>query len=430
MLTALAALVLQAPSNIVAGRYEVGQRIRELDVAWTATSESSRRSAAVQILSNSIYPFFANRHSEACKALDSAIYALQGAEPPPEAAVNARCLPPMASPDGRVRVEISWAYIPDSRKAIFVGIGGRNLTVMPGRKVTMEFDAGRFSPELRLAHEVGYAVPVRIGSRQTAAFVSFVKRGSKRISELRRSTNSEARAIGVALSAALEKPRDWDSDLPLIDWLSAGESLASGRRTIANLDVVPYARYKSAVLKAEFPSSELTPGKPATVVIAFHGVSADENMFFDAYGRGAAVDEALKRGWAFVSVRGADNAGPDAVEWLIRVRKIKVRKLFVMGHGSGAGIALSTSSGLLRPSAAALFAPAAISFLKEWTSAPLYLSVGKQDMPRVNSAAHTFQREFSGRADFQFHEFDPCEHLLVVADSVAEAYSFFDRYAP
>ena len=152
-----------------------------------------------------------------------------------------------------------------------------------------------------------------------------------------------------------------------------------------------------------------------------------ENMFFDAYGGGMAVTEALKRGWVFVSPHPTPNAAADCLQWLRQRRGLNVGHLYVMGHGSGGALALGSGGLTPRPSAVALFAPAATSIPPALGSVPIYMAVGKQDELR-GASVRALATGLSGRLDCQFEEFDPCEHVMIVADALPSAFRFFDRH--
>ena len=58
---------------------------------------------------------------------------------------------------------------------------------------------------------------------------------------------------------------------------------------------------------------------------------------------------------------------------------------------------------------------------------PTYIGLGKQDN-LLGAPVRSLAQSIGGRADCQFEEFDPCEHLMIVADALTSAYRFFDAH--
>ncbi len=91
-----------------------------------------------------------------------------------------------------------------------------------------------------------------------------------------------------------------------------------------------------------------------------------------------------------------------------------------MGHSMGGGLALG--SGALKPTALALFAPAAGSIPEDLASTPVFLGVGKQEMAMLATSAQRLRPKVT-----EFREYSPCEHLMIVADGLPDAYRFFEK---
>ncbi|HZH98344.1 MAG TPA: hypothetical protein VEX38_05185, partial [Fimbriimonadaceae bacterium] len=201
-----------------------------------------------------------------------------------------------------------------------------------------------------------------------------------------------------------------------------------GRSKLQDLEQVYYGVQGSTTLRAAFPK-ELVGKRdaPVDVVVALHAAGGSENMFFEAYGRGIAVSEAIKRGWVFIAPRNSRTAVQDAVDWLQDARGLKVRNLFVIGHSSGGGAALGSYETKPAPTAFGLFAPALATVPQSVFQAPIYLSIGKQDTGRLYGSASSIGREMGNRPTFRYQEFDPCEHLMLVAESIPGAYAFFEK---
>jgi pimeloyl-ACP methyl ester carboxylesterase len=308
-----------------------------------------------------------------------------------------------------------------------IATGRRRVFVQPGRPLTVEVNPFPSSPELRLAHEAGFAVPIQAGSSKRSAYLSVVKNLRQRLAVLNRSTNRLAAGIAGELERAIADQAE--EDVPILHWLNVAEGLSEGRLRLDELPEVPLVRHRQSIFRVASPAARGSVRSDATVLLAFPGIGHNENSFFDSYGRGSIVRQALSRGWLFVASRRSPSAVSDVLDWLKTVRGIRVARLFVMGHGQGAGDALSAAAGNPKPAAAALFAPAFTVLVKDWLQVPIFLSVGRKDGSRVVSSAISLAREMQGRADFKLHELETCEHLMVVADSVGAAFAFFDGVA-
>ena len=151
-------------------------------------------------------------------------------------------------------------------------------------------------------------------------------------------------------------------------------------------------------------------------------------MFFESYGAGMAPKEAKKRGWIFMSPRSVNAAVPACLSWLREELGIKPRKVFVMGHSMGGGVALGGGTASAKPDALALFAPASGGVIPAtYKETPIFLAVGKQEMPMLRTSASRLGTEIAKRQKSVFKEYEQCEHLMIVADASADAFAFFDN---
>lgn len=429
--TLVALAVLQAQPAILSTRYDLGERLKTLDVAWLANPDRARRMAAVPPIRNAVTQFFAGQWGEAGRSLDQARAALEGDTLLPEDAVSLRFVPAVVEPGKSANLRIAWAYPPREGRPVRVAVGGREITVVPGRTATLEVNPLRADPDLALSPESGTSVGVLVGSRTRLVGLSIVKSPRARVAALAKSRDPIARAMAEQLQAALDRPETLEQDIPFLQWLFMAEQLAEGRQTINDLEDFPHIRHGNTVMRAHIPRAfrgNPSQAPEATVVLAFHGAGGSENLFFEGYGRGLAVAEARRRGWIIVAPRLTDTAARDALDWLTSVRRLRVRQVFVIGHSLGGAYAVNTFSRGTRPAAAALMAPAVMRINRE-PAVPIYLAVGKQEIPRLLASSQAISRELADRGDFQFEEFDASEHLMIVADAIPNAFRFFDRYA-
>jgi predicted esterase len=427
MLVLLAgALLLQSQTELVADGYVLVERLKALDIAWIETPDPALRKAAIPHIQIAINGLAARRVSESCRALDEARYALLDRPLPASAAANLRFIPPITEPGAPVQLQLSWAYLPESRQPVAVSVGQRSVRALPGRSLTLSVRLPNAGPETALNTEGGLAVPVRLDGETRAVYVSAVKNGRARIASLSRARSSAARLLGEEMLRALEKPRSSEQDIPFLRWLNAAERLEEGKARISELDEVPLAKEGGTLLRAMLLASARSAaarGEPVVAVIAFHGAGGSENVFFEGFGRGLAVLEASRRGWMFVAPRGSPTAYEDCVRWLTSTCRFKLSRVYVLGHSMGVIPALAAVRHSPKPRAIAVFAPAVAPDPPE--GVPLYVAVGSAEQKssfevasKLGAAART--------AGGAFDVIDPAEHLMVVGDSLSAAFRFLE----
>lgn len=424
ILSALILVGLQQPGGFVAGRYELAERMRRVEVAWMATPDTNRRRAAAEHISSATQSFFSMRGSEACQSLDEALAKLEGRRVRSSDAMNIRPDKPFCEPGATVPLRITWAYRPSSVIPVRVAVGSGGIDVRPGSAASLNVNPWVVNPELRQNQEVGYLMPVRVGSEQRYTYLSFVKKLAERLEKLKGSSTPFVSDMAKLLEGYQQGPTTLETELPLVQYLFTAEAVEEGKTRVSELEQVYSAKQGSTTLRAAFPK-----GKSATVmnvVIALHGAGGSENMFFELYGRGLAVSESLKRGWAFVAPRSGPTAVDDALIWLRQVRGLPLGKVFVLGHSMGGGTALGGRY-QSKPAAIAAFAPAAASIADSLSGVPVYVAVGKSDPLR--SMVASLVSASQGRGNFEFAEYDPAEHMMVVVDALPQAFKFFDRFA-
>lgn len=416
----LASLAQSQPVT-TAGRFELAERLKRLDVAWMATKDVERRRTAVSSINEAVGGFFRGRNSETAMAIDTAVATLEGRRLRPSDAMNIRPERPISEPGATINLKVTWAYRPASVLPVRVGIGSQEIEVKPGQEATIKVNPWLVNPELRQNQEVGFLMPLRVAMDTRYVYVSFVRRLDERLQRLSAANIPFVADLAAAVRGYQANPSTMETEMPLVQWIFQAESLEEGKVKIGDLDQVPFARQGSTVFRAAFPKAK-TEG-PLNVVIAVHGAGGSENMFFESYGRGAAASEALKRGWAFMSPRAGASAIDDCLTWLKTVRGAKLGKVFLMGHSMGGGLVLGASP-KVRPTGYAVFAPAANRLGGVAATLPVFMAMGKQEPMAVMAAGLAKANE--GRPDFVFREYDPCEHLMIVADAVSDAYRFFD----
>ena len=369
-------------------------------------------------MSASVAGFFTGRLGDASKALDRAIALLEGREVRPADPVTLRFEPAVVDPSGTVTLEVGWAYDPGIKSAIPLVVAGKEVSVKPGEVTKIKVDASQLGQA-----ETDMAVPITVDRQKRTAQVSVIADFGKRLEAALAFKSPIAQGIAKGI---VEAGRRRETDLPYATMLRQAEDLEKGVVKPEQIEQIDYAEQDSVPMRVAIPKGLQGSG---TIVIAMHGAGASENMFFESYGAGLAVREALKRGWVFIAPRAGAGSAKAALTWLKEKRNITPSRVFVMGHSMGGGLALTTGNLDPKPAALALFAPAARSVGTGLAGTPIFLAVGKQEMGMLLGGVQSLAKSMEGKPGFEYKQFDPCEHLMIVADALPDAYRFFDTYA-
>lgn len=406
-------LLLSFVDNVV-GRYEMGERVKAMDRLWIETTDRGRRQAGVDAIGQAVMAFFSNRAEVVCKAVDQAIASLEGRKPDAFDALDARVDPVLIEPGEKAQLRITWAYSPASTQSIAIEVHGRKQTVRPGQAVSLEI-----VPTLAEGKDGDTRVTLTYGDRKKQAKFAVVKNWRVRLSALEDSQSRAAKGMATGIRTSLGS--EAETVLPVAEMLKHGESLAQGAKP-RDVTELWYGSHGRSVFRAYVPKRA---DETTHVVIALHGAGGSENLFFEGYGAGIALREAQKRGWIFMSPRTSPSAIGDCLAWLKDVMQVEPKSVFVMGHSAGGGVASNVS--IIKPKALALFAPAAGRLGNNLSDTPLFLAIGKQEMAGLRGLGLGLKARAEQNGEFR--EYDPCEHLMIVADASQDAFRFFDRYA-
>lgn len=424
---ALGFALLQSP---VPGRYDLGYRLKQLDVAWIAVESKSSRQKAVPQLAKAVTSFFVQDFAAACRALDEARSALLDQVPSDSDGITLRLIPAVIEPGAKATVRATWAYLPVGTKPVQLRVGREYKTLDPGQSLEFEveptYEAG--SADSASLRDLGATVTVVVGGEPRSLFVSVLKNFRSRIERLAASKDPHVKSLGDLAKASIDAQGTLEQDAPVLELVNLAETLEAKEKQIWQVENWPIVKHNQTTMRIAFPSRSLTdPAKsePLDVVIGFHGSGGSENLFFEGYGRGAAVKEALARGWAFVAPAVHATCGVDVLDWLTNVRKIRVGRIFLIGHSSGTAAALRSFESNRNVAALALLAPVAIP-QEAWSKTPLFVGVGAQELTPIAAIASQIRSRTAARSDCVSRTFANCEHLMIVAEAARDAFSFFD----
>lgn len=184
------------------------------------------------------------------------------------------------------------------------------------------------------------------------------------------------------------------------------------------------------------PSAEVTPNgsrKPLPVLFLMHGAGGSENMFFETYGAGKAVEEGLKRGWLVVAPRqGFTGLGLDCEQMLQALEslfQIDRKQVFLVGHSMGAGQVIRQASAhpQLPKGAAVIGGGSGVRDAKSLANIAWYVSAGQLDFGRAGAQAFHQSMKSANAPKLKYQEFEGIEHLVIVQACLKDMFEYFDQ---
>lgn len=422
MTSLLLALSMIQTGHVTATRYDMGERLKAVDVAWLEATDE-QKAAGVRSLEGAVGAFFTGGFAQACLFLDRAWFELNGTEFRPESAITVRFSPAVVDRDSEAVLRINWAYR-SMDTAVQVTVGGRSIDVLPGETAEIRVPIQSLHPEFLREVDVGVAVPVRVGDLERTAYLAMVKNYKRRAEFLSQSEDPWVGQLYACFEEVLAGTAEQDT--VALDALLLAERLFRDDRSLAGGAHVPRAIQGNTVLRAVFPPG-YEPGDP--VVVAVHGAGGSENLFMDGYGNGIAVKLASERGWGFVAPRLGQTAVADCLDWIEAVHGQRPSQVFLMGHSAGGAILSATPETEPRASAIAYFAPAGNRIPAWQEDLPLFLAVGEREMMMLVSGFNRMADQVRERGNATVRRYPNTEHLMIVAEAMADAYGIFDQAA-
>lgn len=387
-----------------ASRYDLGVRLKRLEAQWLeATPE--RRSEAIAPLNAAVASFFGSRFDRACRSLDEATAALESRKVSPEDAIALRAERPIA--DEVIPLAALAYLVYDPGQPVEATIQTKPVILRHGHAVRVEQPSAP-------GRTVWSATS---GGRRLSVVFERPTNLDKRLQSLASSDDPLAKAYSEALARAVSAPMELETELPASEML---EWTPSKGRT----GEIPIARQNRTWLRASIPSGWESEG---VLVVAVHGAGGSENLFFEGYGAGLGKRLADQRRWAFVAPRAGGSAVQDAIDWCKAFTGVSPKRVLVMGHSMGGGVALRSGGVSPKPTAVALFAPAAVDLPANLTETPIFFAVGDQEMAMLRTSAANLSAKVQSNKRSVSRTYSPCEHLMIVADALPDAYRFFDQ---
>lgn len=460
----VAALIATGPLAAQPDRYDTGRRLVEFERAWDATPDPAARKRTTPYLKQAMASFFGGRLGDAARLLESARHALASDQPPEPARVAAaslsirpaaRLFDPAAGPLAVRVVRLFQPPAGDDAKYVVSLTILVNGAARPNSEAKVESVPAEFPLTVDGLPEGDHALrwTIRSGDQTLAGGecrLSAVYRLEERLARLgatveklpTETLTTEQRTLRshVALLQKLSRGVTLETDYPAHRLLVEAEKLA---------ELAPGAKYFTGERAGEYwltlettkggtavrmVAPETPAGQKRPLVVAMHGAGGSENMFFDAYGHGAVVREAAKRGWFLVATRteffGAPPVGA-IVDELARRFPIDTSRVFLVGHSMGAGqaIALAQQSPERWAGVAALGGGGRPGKPEAFRTTPLFVGVGTEDFA-INGARALARSAKAAGGTVVEKEYADIEHIVIVQVALPDVFAWYDRLPP
>jgi predicted esterase len=451
-------------------RYELGKRLQRFERQWQVANAEARKES-VRPIEEAVQLFFSLNLPAAAGKLDQAWLKVQSIEADAGTSqllgckihITPRCID-ASTKTIRLEVDRFYGAAPDVPQTVALSLEFRPLhspSTDPLSVVELPFPTPGSSVDLELPilEEGDYEVtPVLRWDgkelRWTTLGLSLTNDLKSRLEAvdqaIRQKTGEEKEIVGTAV-ATIEllnglvrdgsRGRSLESDFPFCQCLRTAEAiLASPKELSKTLEAIGGASHwiqwkqgaSKLVTRIALPKDFAPSGPPRPVLILLHGAGGSENMFFETYGAGRAVELARERGWIVVAPRqGMTGLGMplsaliDAMDGSLSIDR---KRVMILGHSMGSMQAirqLDSSPGSF--SRAVLLGGAGLpSKADGFRSVPLWIAAGDRDFGKrgADAFAQWCQKE---SLDHEYHIYPDTEHLVIVQAALEDAFAFLDR---
>jgi predicted esterase len=453
-------------SDVDWSRYELGRRMRSFERGFIAADVEARKRALVE-LEPAVRSFFTNDVQAAGRAIDAARRALEGSEAIADAArawadglalvPERRCIEPG---DARLTLQLvqfhahDGAPLPEGDLRLHLELAQQDGTV----RGTLDSPIAEVPASLQLElpgleeGDCTLSASIELDGRalsRIAGAISAVRDARKRLESVfeiamkSREMSNSLEAVTLRGRYGLLRPLldggcD-ETDLPIARMTAEAEQIAAAlERGESWLDATRAGQHwlrlplESAIqpVRLLIPS-DATKDSKRPLVIALHGAGGSENLFFDGYGNGLAVELAEQRGWFFIAPRGQLLGPPDVpglVDCLAERLPIDRERIALLGHSLGADQALQLIGNGMQPRAAVLLSGGWLARpTTEMKSIPFWLGAGSNDFALEPTRALAEALRSAGAERVELHVLECTEHMSVVPIALPEVYAFLDQ---
>lgn len=449
-------------ADFALARYELGLRMKAFETRWEKVDDPAARKRAAGKMAEVHSQFLTLRFSEAARTLDLAANAFDSDELPGNAKQWTASL--TASPEARV-VDGSTKEITVTVRQLYPVTGEmpKNLevqlwfndkqitTVKPTRiPFTVKVPLPVLGEFQGLDRKLYFLVECGRIQRHFSLGISEVNDFAARLASLKKTAGEWAQLDTiekatvrdrVELLSSLTAGGIEETDIPAASLLANAEAMLDGKPFFTTAIVgqfwmsIPLGGKKTAPVRVYIPKG-LDAKKPVPIVVGLHGAGGSENLFFEGYGAGQAIAECQKRGWMFVATRsGLDFSGapPVAVvlDELAKRYPIDAKRTFVVGHSMGAGqvITLAQKHPGRFAAIACLGGGGSVKDGKAFATLPVFVAAGEKDFGLGYAKELHKALVAAGAKEVSFKEYPGVEHLLIVRESLPDAFEQFEKVA-
>ena len=447
-------------ADILAHRYELGQRLKRFELEWEKHENADTRKRSLTQIQKLTQQFFSFQFGEIGRSLDLAGFALISDDEPSSTrqwAWSLYAVPELRVVDGKAKeltVTINQFYtvkgdVPKSLEVQLWFTDKHITTIKPDKfPHTVKVPLPPLGEFAGLDRKLYFMVESGKEIRRTAIGISQVANLEDRLAALKKTvatwnvsdTIEKATARNRAeLLAEFVGGTVPETDFPAADLLANAETMLNGKEFYSLTKhgqfwlSVPLDAEKTAQTRVFIPKG-LDPTKPVPVVVALHGAGGSENLFFEGYGAGAIVNECRKRGWVLVATRSGLNFTsappvPAILDQLAKRYPLDPKRTFMVGHSMGAmqTIDLVQKHPERFAAAAALGGSGTVKDAKAFAALPVFVGVGDKDFALAGARALNKALTASGAKNVTYKEYAGIEHMVIVREALADVFAVFDK---
>lgn len=449
-------------------RYELGLRLRRVELAWQA-APAGQRAASAEPMAEAVKSFFGLQLRTAAARLDKAFLVVTGTDKPSDLvryAISRRIavLPLLAdTTDSTLKIQLQQFYEGEFARPANANLllkllrmdgseVDRTSLPLPESDVELNWTPANWKEpgDFRLVAEV------QDGTESfplLAVGLSRVNELESQLTALEQFTDTPpddflatARATlksWLVIARALALGEVQECDYPAARLLEyarkiqsepnrAGELLAESTRGADGWLTLTVNR-KQAVVRVRAPRDPQAVGRPLPVLFLFHGAGGSENMFFETYGAGRAVTLGVERGWLVVAPRQGLGSGPglDCGAMLNALEAhfpIDRNNVMLIGHSMGAGQVIRQASQQpeLFRAAAALGGGSGVRNADRLGTIAWFSGAGELDFGKGGAAALARSLK-SASIPVTYKEYPDVEHMIIVQAALDDVFAFLDE---
>lgn len=459
-------------------RYELGRRLKRFEQQWEVADQQGRTRSTAW-MEKAVSSFFSLQLLDAAKMLDLATVSLQQTAGPDDDTAWILSRRFAASPlmadtsQTELKLELSALYIPNKQSSEDSTKIKVRITIHPlatsgdyalaiDQNATPVYQSDWISSQtleqgwtwrnLRLK-EGDYMVfatamendtEIDLASFAISRAEQFEKRFGALLDASETLQKSGIKTTGIATIRGhvflLENIKDGvaqESDFPATRLLLDAETLIDANGNIDALlnkqftgdtwlTIAKERRSANVRLRVPVKTTESYP-----VLFLFHGAGGSENMFFETYGAGRAVELAAQRGWIVIATRqrllgGIGLSCTEILDEIERCLPLDRDRVFFMGHSMGA--AQATEQALQAPNL-----PAGVIALggggrlggREPGGAPWFVAAGDRDFGKAGAKRLANELTSKGKTA-QWKEYPQTEHMVIVQVALDNVFEFLD----